>query len=381
MSKGRYIKRELLYFNLDYIKANIIFDKNNDLLKLSKNSNQIFFDYNWFQLTLIKQEKAKNIQNYFQIMFENISIAFIWLSEEEKEKNLKKSFIEMTWQGLTIFWVDLFYFIFSYFSLTFDKFKRIDICFDMKININYFYQKILLEKYKIKNEEDKENNINVFNSKKNWVETIYFGERNIKKNSYILNRIYNKIIDSKKKWKLFLYENYYKNDDEFFENVTRFESELREDLVKFYKFEDLKNLDFLFYRIVKSFYKYNTQFFHFLKKEDFKDIYKKKYTEKNSFWKKLFDKISNFNLISKKISLWNSINLQEIKNGNAKPLTLYQERVLKIKNSLENQKKYGSIFIDEKEKSRTYIMFKSYASKILSNWIEKQELINIINNL
>jgi hypothetical protein len=65
--------------------------------------------------------------------------------------------------------------------------------------------------------------------------------------------------------------------------------EMREDLVKKFEFNYLKQYDFQFYRIVKSFYKMNIQFFKFLKDEDFLK-FKKEYNKKN---KTIIEKIKS----------------------------------------------------------------------------------------
>jgi hypothetical protein len=81
--------------------------------------------------------------------------------------------IEITGQGLTIFTENIFYFLFDYFKFTFIKFKRVDLCFDLKLNINYFYNTILNEEYKPKdNVEDAKNKIKPWISAKNGLETL-----------------------------------------------------------------------------------------------------------------------------------------------------------------------------------------------------------------
>lgn len=345
---ARYKERELLYVGVDYVKA-FIKDLNTDsgsiLLWLSVNSSQLFFTYNWLEIVIEKESNWK-FANYFSIKYWTISLWFICLDRIEGGK----SFVEITGQCLTLIWIDFFYFLFSEFWLTFDKFKRIDLCFDMKIEINYFYEKILLKEYKEKNL-----NFQPIQTIKNGIETMYFWKRDFKKNSYELKRIYNKILDSKNKGKLWLYDHQYKDDQwKYYNEVTRFETELREDLVKYYKFECLKDNDFIFYRLVKSFYKFNSQYFKFLKKEDFTNY---------------LDKIKAENKIqNEQIKNWLS---QEIQSP-------YQKKLLNIVKEKIHTEKYGQSFITKEERELTVKNFLVYAKKMFKNWITIEEITEIL---
>jgi len=353
----RYKTRELLYFWVDYIKAFFkdILDKDNILLTLSSNSNQYFFSYLWNNFILTKQKYNNDgFTKYYSIQTEKaISIAFIILDNKQW-----KNFIEITGQGLTLFWTDVYYFLMKEFNLSFIKYKRIDICFDMKININYFYNTILDDKYKTR--EFKKNN-KIIETIKNWIETIYFWKTNIKENSYILNRVYNKIIDSKKKWKLFLYEDKYKTENGFYKEVTRFETEIREDLAKFYKYDDLKNEDFLFFRIVKSFYKYNSQFFKFMKKEDFI---------------KFIDDFKELKKKEKKETKEKILNWEK-----AEPMTKAQLKLIKTVEALELQNKYWNDIVDNVELEHTKQMAHSYLKKLIKFWYTKDKIFDFLSTL
>lgn len=344
-------KRELVYYNIDYIKAFIKADlKKNQLFKLSKNSNQIFFDYKKQQFCITRMSVTGAYDFLFSISIDNINLWFIWFLWKNRS-----DFIEITWQCLTIYWVDFYYFLMKKYKLEFVKYKRIDVCFDLALDINYFYEKILDDKYKqVKKSDENKTNLQVFSSKKNGIETIYFWKRNIKENSYIVNRIYNKILDSQKKQKLFLYDDY-KNEDWSYKQITRFETELREDLCKFYKYEDLKNEEFLYYRIVKSFYKYNVQFFKFLKDEDFMN-FKKSYFDHKKF------------------------NLKKIFAGDfVAPMTKSQERIIKQVEAKRLQISYWNDFIDDKDKELCSKMFISYWKRLFKNWFTKEKLKEMID--
>lgn len=350
-------KRRLVYRWVDYIKAFINEHENTNknfknLIKLSANTNQIFIDYNnlTLSITLIPWWKYKYL---YAINYWDISVWFIWLYWGQSP-----DMIEITWQGLTIFWDNIFYFLFNYFWLTFIKYKRIDICFDMELLTDYFFDRVLLSKYKEKSEDWKyKKNIKPWITAKNWVETIEIWNKNLKQNSYSFIRIYNKIIDSKKKKKLFLYENLYKKDNKWLD-ITRFEVELREDLVKFYDFDFCKDYKAQFYRLVKSFYCFNWQFFKFLKDSDFEE-FKKNYNDKK-----------------KTIT-------QKIKAGvtGVTPITNTQARAIKAIKQKKNYWKFWNDFLDENDKQRTINMWISYTKRLHKNNISFIEMYKIYKNI
>ncbi len=342
----RYQKRNLLYFWIDYIKAYITLEEDNILYTLSKNSNQIFLNFWNYNISILKTDLSEKFKYFYTILYENINIWFIGFNSETN-----KDFIEITGQGLTVFWIELYYFLMKDLNLKFEKYKRFDLCFDLELEINYFHNHILWNKFK-----DEKQNYTTIKTKRNWIETIYLWKKNIKQNSYILNRIYNKIIDSNVKDKLFLYSDKYKNEDGNYKQVTRFETEIREDLAKFYEFESLKDNNLMFYRLVKSFYKYNSQYFKFLKDEDF----------------------INF---QKEYDLKNKLTLENIKNWNVfKANTKYQERILKIQEEKKRQIKYWSDFIDNEAKNLCVKMFISYWKKLYKNNFSLEKLNEILKN-
>lgn len=343
--KWRFKKRELLYWWVDYIKCFINEFENSSknfkkLTKLSVNSNQLFVLYNGYNLSITSINWGKYWRLY-SIVYSDISIWFIWLNWGQSPDML-----EITGQGLTLFWENIFYFLFEYFKFTFVKFKRLDLCFDLELDINYFYDRILESNYKEKNEDwSWKKRLKPWISPKNGLETLEIWEKNIKKNSYSFIRIYNKILDSKNKWKLFLYEKFFKNEDKTYKNVTRFEIEMREDLVKKFDFDYLKNYDFQFYRIVKSFYNLNIQYFKFLKKDEHFLKFKEEYKKEN---KNIIQKLKEW-------VLWVKTN------------SISQDRIKKIIEKKSNQIKFGNDFIDENDKERTIKMFLSYWKRLFIN--------------
>lgn len=349
-------KREIAYWWVDYSKCFINETQNKSknfqkLSKLSANSNQLFIDYNGQELSIVRMPNSGKYKIMYSISYWNISVWFIWLLWGQSPDML-----EITGQAFTIFWEQIFYFLFSYFKFTFIKWKRIDICFDLFLNINYFFNRILDEKYKPQNNiEDTEKKIKPWISAKNWLETLDIWEKNIKKNAYSFVRIYNKILDSKGKWKLFLYEDLFKKEWKR-QDITRFEIEMREDLVKKFDFLYLKQYDFQFYRIVKTFYKMNIQFFKFLKDEDFIK-FRKKYNAEN---KSIMQKI--------KKGLW------------VKTQTNSQDKAKKILEAKKLQEKYGNDFIDDADRELCVTMLRSYGGRMLRNGYTFLDIYKILKN-
>ena len=345
----RYKSREIAHYWVDYIKAKVQVWETSLLRSLSKNSNFAFFSYEKNELYIEKLPLAtNNYKNFYQIKLESISVAFIW-TDWIKSWNIEpKPFIEITGQWLNIFWVDIFYFLMKNLNLKFEQYKRVDFCIDIFLDINYFFKNILIEEKKAKI-------TNIFQKKKNWIETLYFWEKNTIKNTYWVSRIYNKIIDSEKKEKLHLY-NDRKDETGKLRDVTRFEYEAREDLCKFYTYDMLINEEFIFNRIKKSFYSLNYQFFKFI---DFQKI--KDYSEKEKQEKKQ--------------------TLINIKNGeDIAPLTIHQH---KIKQKIEWQKnflKYWQAILDEKQKIIFEKTLLAYAKKLKNSWYTTENIINLIEN-
>ena len=84
------------------------------------------------------------------------------------------------------------------------------------------------------------------------------------------------------KKKSFLYPDY----DEY-KDVTRLEVEIREEKARYWTEDKLTDINFVFAVIVKQFYKFNYQFFGFLKFDDF--VKQAKF--ERSLWKEREEKI------------------------------------------------------------------------------------------
>lgn len=324
----RYKKRELLHSWVDYFKAKIIdnwYKPKIQKLGLSDNSNLYFYDSE----TTIKLESNEvywQFDYYFSIIDTktNINLAFLLIpwSKTKLWAVERNNIFETTWQWLILRNVKFYYDLIKWSWFQIEKFMRVDICFDMEINIWYIFKNVFKEQI-----ENKTQNLFI----KSWiVESFYIWDRSKEKNTYQLIRIYNKKLDSHNKWKAFLYPQ--RKDKE---NVTRFEVEIRRDKAKFIKPEMLLNIDYIFSIIVKTFYWFNTQFFKFIHQEDFKMVHKLE-------------------------------------------MSAYKQRKLNIEERQNAFIKYWNDFFNDKDKNKTIKMFISYAKKLYKNGFYQEKLIEIL---
>jgi len=309
---GRLKKRGIAHFGVDYLKAILFWvDDKSPLHTLSDNSTFSNFD-NETVVELMPNASDK-WRKYYQIrdIKTNISLCFIWLWG----KGDIRDFFEVTGQWLIARGGIGWFLNFSdKIGLKIAHFNRVDICLDLiNVSVPYIYSRILSEK-----DRKKPTKIYYESERKGgWEQTIYFGEKSRKKNSYQLLRIYDKLADSRAKKKEYLYPWYEK-----YESVSRFEIEIRQDLAKFWTREKLIDTNYIFGIIVKNFYKFNYQFFWFLKFDDF---------------------------------------LKSEKSENS----LYRERKKKIEDRQEHFLKYGSSFKDDKERELWISTFKTYGRRLM----------------
>ncbi len=189
-----------------------------------------------------------------------------------------------------------------------DRFTRVDVCLDLiNVSVPYVYEKLL-------SPECKRGISKIFNEKKTGKpQTVYIGEKSREKNGYQLIRIYDKIADSNgDKNKAFLYPSH-----DQYDNVTRLEVEIREEQAKFWTVEKMLDTNYVFAVIVKKFYRFNYQFFGFLKFDDFLKVEKQ---EKS----------------------------------------LYNERLAKIEERQRHVQLYGTSFKGEEEKRLWIATFRAY---------------------
>ncbi len=193
------------------------------------------------------------------------------------------------------------------------------------MSVPYVYDRIIsaVEKKKISK---------IYNDPKTGnAQTFYFGEKSREKNTYQLIRIYDKKADSgSSKHKEYLYPSH-----DQYENVTRFEIELREDLAKFWTVEKLQDINYIFSVMIKKFYRYNYQFFGFLKFDDF---------------------------------------LKNKKEENS----LYRERLAKIHARKAHMDEYGQSFKDDKERALWIATFKAYGLRLVGDGMDGEALLSLL---
>ena len=325
---GRYRSRELVHFWVDYFLAYVehksLFKPKILKLWLSRNSNFFVYDEN----TIIEiWDKNVYTKHEFYFIFKdrktNINIGFLMFPKHKKIWAISyNNTYEITWQWLILNNVQYYFDLLNRCWLKIDKFKRVDICMDIAEEIQYINDKILVDFFPWKTVNPK--------IRKGKVETIYIGERDKRKNTYHLIRIYDKKRDThvKKKWFLYDYEKY--------KDVTRFEIELRRDKAKFMTKEKLTDVNYIFSICVKNFYKMNHQYFKFLHLEDFK---KCKMRE-------------------------DSLNLQRKKD---------------IAKKLERFIEYGNDFFDDKDKKKAINTFVNLAKRLHKNWFSLQKIKDLID--
>jgi len=344
----RYVNRNLAYWWLDQIKALISVSEQSVLNGLSKNSNQVFLKYDGGTLDITLEENSV-FERYFVIRSKGVSVWFV--AHSCKNGTWRREFFEVTWQALTIYGKEIFYFLFSELGLVFDRFDRFDICFDLFLKVGYFEENILTDKTK------KNSTYTPIRTKKNWVETIYLNERDRKKNSHLLHRIYNKILDSKKKWKLFLYECYKDEETGKYRDVTRFEVEVREDVARYWPFDSLRDDHLLYYRLVKSFWRLNVQFFKFLKDEEFLE-FSKEYNRKRK------------KTISEIIS----------RSASAEPMNKSQDRLISALERKDAFDRYGNDFLNDGERIQCVATMVAMAKRMYKNGFSFEKICEIIRN-
>lgn len=293
----RYKKRELLYWGRDYLYANI--DNLPDIFyKLSPNSNYLNLE-NWFYLQrdFEKSPKNKIIINIFNSQFPWVSIWFFiiylkYIKNEIKEidenwelkiktqidflqnqNEIIKPKIELTGQGLTLFWIEKLYNeLIIKLKIKLLNIIRLDVCLDLSFSVDKMIE-LFEKKWKL------EKPTRVFNDNKWNLETYYIGKKE-KSNKYQLIRFYDKKKDSKIKSKTWLYKSVYWDEFDYNNSsITRLELEIREQKAKFITVEKLLDDNYIFSIFVKTFFKYNYDFFSCFKYEDF---YKNKQKIKNT---------------------------------------------------------------------------------------------------
>jgi len=325
---GRMKKRGIEHFGIDYFRAVVSALKSSVLFTLGEGSNFIAYDKET-TIELLSGISDK-WERYYRI-YDNstgIAIAFVGIGGKSDDRYAPaRDFFEVSGQGLILRnWPRWFIDCTSQLHLVIEKFTRIDVCLDLiNVSVPYIYDRIL-------SVTDKKTVSKIFFDKqKGKPQTVYFGEKSREKNTYQLIRIYDKQADNaSEKHKEFLYPWYEK-----YENVTRFEIELREDLAKFWTVDKLLSDNYIFAVMIKKFYRYNYQFFGFLKFDDF--VKKRKQED-----------------------------------------SLYRERIEKIRARKEHMDTYGSSFKSPEEKTLWLATFATYGKRLVGDGMTGEEILGIL---
>ena len=326
---GRYKKRGLAHFWVDYFKAIVELEQGGILDTLCVNSGMAWYEditsYDNTTTIDLLPNITSDFRSYIAIRDTKTSVflAFIGIGSRTQ----KRDFFEVTWQGLIVRGgPDFFIRLARKLWVKIKKFTRVDICLDLiDVTVPYIHDTII-------SECDRKRLSKVFYDRKGGEQTIYFWEKSRKKNKYQLIRIYDKLEDSRKKGKEWLYPDY--NE---YTNVTRLELEIREEKAKYLNEEKILDVNYIFSVIIKQFYRFNYQFFWFLKFDDFL----KKYKEEKS---------------------------------------LYHERNEKIEERQKHFVLYGSSFRDDEEKKIWLATFVAYGRRLIGDGYSKKDVLDIFQN-
>lgn len=319
--KWKMRKWELKEFWVDYLKIWIYnLEKIIDLW-LSVNSDVYYYDDNT-KLTFTPNNKYNYYLN-IQDINTNINLWFFLINKKIKKKwdIILNNYLEITWSWLILNNLEYYYTIVSHFNIHFDKINRFDIACDYVINTDYFCRNIFLPYI---------TNLSHEPIIRKWkIETLYIWDRS-SKNTYRLIRIYNKVIDTIKKKKGFLYD--FEKDVDY----SRVEIELRRDLCENIDPMNLLNREYLFTIYSRAIHKFKRNFFLKYTFEDFKK------------------------------------NDRALKN---QELTQYKKRIKLIEERKKNLQIYWTEFFSTLEKEKFLKSFIQKAKKMLNNWFTLEQII------
>jgi len=264
---GRYKARKLVGFHVDYFKGSLkktsllLSETKLESLWLSANSNMFWINDNTYLEFKYIESLRKKYKGYYEIRDKETSVNlwFIMLARGGSMGAVElKDIVEVTGQGLILRTIQFYYDLLKFFGYEIEKFKRVDVCMDIEEDIHYIWE---LTKDKIQQKTHEP-------IWKGWVlETIYIWERDREKNTYQLIRIYDKILDTKKKNKTFLYP-----EHDWKKHITRHEIEFRRDKAKYLKPEHLTETRYLFKIFSAIIYPYNWQYYKFISPDDCEHI-------------------------------------------------------------------------------------------------------------
>lgn len=336
----RFRSRKPFHFWIDYFKAYIKQDKFKKSFLFTLSANSTFKKYDKETIIeLLPQYSDKKYSKYIEIRDISTSVRlwfflfwkinWIW-AVERRDK------FEITWQGLILRPIEWYLKLLEVAGYYIDGFSRVDIALDIEIETDYLSRKILIpwleEQWKTY----------LPRIKKGRIETLEIWEKEPKKNTWKFIRVYDKILDTKVKWKQFLY-NFWDR-----KAITRVELELRRDKCEHFHEEYLTDIDKLYQIFKHEVFFLNYQFFKFIHWDD-----------------------------AKKCA--NSYLIDIFSDDEADNLTQWLSRKQMIE-KLDRLVEYGSDFKNWQEERRVLSLFVSYYKKLIINGRTHQELVGILDN-
>lgn len=247
------IKKDLLHFGLDHLEIYWTF-KDEALFTILDFEN---FTWSIDEYTI---EKRKVDRFTYKIIFKkdnhSLFAYYKWRPKWEGQNIWTRDYLVVYSTTFKLMeYEEISYFIENY--MTFDKLRRFDICADLMFDTTTLL-KDYFEEYKTWNE-----------LRNAWeTGTRYYWRKSMSKNKRKLVRTYDKLKDTKDKWKHELYKDYLIHD-----SVTRVELEIRQELAKNMKYEDIYDDVFLMWLFKNYLWRY-TEIFNDLPSEKI-TLYKK----------------------------------------------------------------------------------------------------------
>lgn len=273
-----------IYFNADFLEFTIdnfrklpFFKNYNFTFDLDfDNSSQGFIKIHEIWKTLsYRKVNFKNYENWliFSISIDDIAFDIFYLAKWKVNK-AKITTKDKVWFYSTFFTLDFlwklnFTIVDFYKSLFYhknNKIHRLDICLDVAVDVETLTNTLFKDvKFYSTLWADEKN--------KFFAQTYYLKNPMSSQNRFYIFRIYDKLLDTFKKWKNFLFS--YLED---FENVRRIELEIRSDSAKLllYKIEDILTNNFYCLEEIFKWYlmkKWNSNLEFLFSLEEFKNLW------------------------------------------------------------------------------------------------------------
>lgn len=283
MTKIINLENDIIHFWLDHLEVYWTFKYESELFNSLDFDNSSYSELEDYSFT--KNEVPKYL---YKIIFSKDNYSLFAYYKWDKSQNIPtKDYIVIYSTAFKLLsYEEILYFLEWYFTLK--HCRRFDICMDLVWDIN----DILTEFSNIETSRE---------YKKSWnIETLYIWEVKNSLNKRQLIRIYDKQKDLIQKKKIKLYEDYFD-----YEDVTRIEIEVRQELAKNRDYYDIFDNSLLVWIFKNYIYKYSKMFESF--SWDKITLYKKKETFDTEKYQSLYYKTQK-----KNIFLWHAKNVYNL---------------------------------------------------------------------